>query len=293
MAAPVTHQRSPSQQNAPTSGPSQNPVAAQLEQVAAKLQKAALPSNVRNDTEQPGNQVEPSKQLHNHTGQPDRAAILAAIKSMEGAIAALTGDEFATYRQELQTQIETKKKALSAAKPMGQRLDDTRSALARSSKRLEQAQEAMKLAQAAVAAAETENATLTHELTQLELEVAANAGGDTSEPEASPLVCLEKQLSAVVAELMSAGNVRQDVVEDAKTQAATLLSRFKATIGLSKSVAREDAGERLRKDGKQPIQSEAVANPADFRIRGKQRPKRMITDFFGPMQKGRIPEGPY
>ena len=276
--------------SSPTPVPSQNPVSVKLEQVAEKLHQA---TSQQNTNTVPSQQARPADGGHAPNGsisqQSDRAAIQASIKSMENAITALGGDEFATCRHELQAKIELKKKELTAARPMGQRLDNTRAAVLRSMKRLEQAREAAKLAQETLAAAEAETANLTKELSELELEMAANAGCEPSDSDACPLANLEKQLAASIAELKNAGNVRKEVIDDASEQAATLLSRFKTTIHVAKAVAREDGGARLRKDGKQPYQAEAVSQPTAFRIVGKQHPKRKITDFFGPMKKGKAP----
>ena len=102
-----------------------------------------------------------------------------------------------------------------AAKPIGQRLDNTRAAVQRATKRLDQAHETAKLAHEALVAAETEAASLTKQLTELELEMASNAGCEPAESDPNPLASLEKQLAASLSELKSVGNIRQDVLEDA------------------------------------------------------------------------------
>jgi hypothetical protein len=102
-----------------------------------------------------------------------------------------------------------------------------------------------------------------------------------------PISSLERQLAVAVEQLKSAGNVHQNVIVDAQTLAATLLERFRTTIVTAQNVAKEDAGATLRKNGKQPVQPQCVSQPADFRLNGKQPPKRKITDFSGMPRKGR------
>ena len=106
----------------------QNPVSAKLGQVAEKLHQNIVTQSDPNPaaTNTPPGQADGGAQTNNGTGQQqDRAAIQASIKSIENAIAALSGDEFSEHRSVLQGQIEAKKKSLIAAKPIGQKLGNT------------------------------------------------------------------------------------------------------------------------------------------------------------------------
>ena len=240
--------------------PQTNQVTAKLEQVASKLlenvsSSAAAPPSGAGQSVAPTNAVpSPATTVTSALAQ-ERSAIQCSIKALENAISSLVGDEFQEQRRIMQEQIEAKKRLLIVSKPIGQRLDNTRAASQRALKRLEQAKGTARLAQEALAAAEMESANLAKELQDLEAEVAANTSANDVEMQDSaacnPIACLEKQLAATVRELKTVGNVSGAVVKDAEEQAALLLSRFKNTIHTAKTVAREDGGATLRKEGKQ------------------------------------------
>ena len=91
-----------------------------------------------------------------------------AIKQLEAALATLHGAEHAALRDSINQEIASHKQAIISDKPLGQRRDHCKAALERAKKRSQQAREALRLAEAAVQAADKEELRLAQELADLQ-----------------------------------------------------------------------------------------------------------------------------
>ena len=143
----------------------------------------------------------------------------ADIKTLERALAALpSGREFTVLRDSIANKIAVLKRQIVEAKPIGQRLDGTRDALARAVRRQEQAEAALAQAHAAVQATTTEVDKLTTELACLESMLAPPASGE-------PLrfYSLETHLAAAVDELVTTARSTGEDADDARAALALLL----------------------------------------------------------------------
>ena len=216
---------------------------------------------------------------------PTRAVILEEVKQLEAAIAAVAAPGMAGVRADLQQQLAAKRKQLQDLKPLGQRLDGTRAALERATKRRLQAEEAQRLADAALQKALSEEETLKKDLQELEAAVGPDGMQETS------LAALGVQMAAAVDQLKNLNDtVDENVIKDAQQECENLLSRFQATVKAAEvAAAQARAAAPRRLQGKQPAPDppEPETRPTiTNRLVGRQKVQSHLTSFF-PFKKAR------
>lgn len=211
-----------------------------------------------------------------------KAKLLSDIKALETALKHLPEDpDFRTQRDMMSEKIAVRKKQIVEARPIGQRLDRTRDALARARKRQALAEETLAQAHATVQATTDESDKLSMELATLESQLVP-----TYPSEPLRFQALESHLAAAIEELRGSSFVHAAAVSEAESQVCELLDKFKCTL-LAAKRAEEDknganapaagaggaeapsASRRSRLIGKQSAQA-----PHKVRIVGKQPTKR-------------------
>eukprot|EP00972_Heterocapsa_arctica_P051074 7508413-Heterocapsa_arctica.AAC.1 len=136
------------------------------------------------------------------------------IKSLESALGLLpTEPEYQMQRDAIDGKIRFLKRQIIEARPIGQRLDGTRDALARAKKRQTQAEDALAQAHAVLQATTDETDKLSLELATLESQFAA-----PSSAEPLRFDSLETHLAAAVGELRGSSFVHAAAVADAEAQ---------------------------------------------------------------------------
>ena len=262
-------------------------VAQQLAQVAAKLNNNTVASK---QVPAPIATVNASAALVN------RADTIAEIKQIEAAILAITSPSLESNKDALQVQLEEKRKLLHTFKTLGQRLDGTKAAASRASKRREQAEEAVKLAQCTLSQATAEEDQLKKELAELEASVAQESYNTC------PLQALGEQLAAAVEQLKSIGVLSPDVADDAQVESEALFLKFQATFKaaeLAMEQAKLNVPHRMR--GKQTPAVPSVQPPViTHRMVGKQGAptlaglwgKKVLTKQSTPIAKRSVEEAP-
>jgi len=137
----------------------------------------------------------PPRDADLHT--PSRQQLQQGIKQLESALQHLTGDDVGETKAHLLAQIENKKRQLVEARPIGQRIDNTRAALERARKRSTLTQEALTMAHAAAEAAAVEESRIAAELADLE----ASINNGPVAMETGCVASLEEHLLAAVGQL--------------------------------------------------------------------------------------------
>ena len=192
-------------------------------------------------------------------------------------------DAFTGTREAMATQVAVKKKQLMDCKPIGQRLDNKRSALGRSQKRLAQAKESLQLAQIAVEAATLEENQLTQELAELEASVASAP----SATEVPGLESLEQQLIAAVNQLKQMESLQPSVLTGGggARQCGLLLGRFQSTLEAAAKFAEATSSQAKRRLTSKQTPTPPLPSIPPHRLDGKQpMPSFKMPAHFGPVR---------
>jgi len=216
------------------------------------------------------------------TPSPTRSALIAEIKQLEAASAALQGTSGPLHA--LQETLDVKRAMLKSLKPLGQRLDATRAAVERAAKRRVQAEEAKLLAEGVLTKAIDEEEQLKKELSTLEASVGLD-GVMHDAAAGSPIRTLGEALFTVVSQLRGMQAVDPSVAADAQTQCEHLFAKVCATVEAAEAAkcnaeAASATSRRLR--GKQANASErAVPVTVSRRLAGKRKVHTPLTSFRG------------
>ena len=171
-------------------------------------------------------------------------------------------------RNQIQQQLDARRKQIGDLRPLGKRLDGARAALERARARQTTAEDGLKLAQQTVASAREEVAKIAQEVAELEKQVS-----QPPPPSQDTLDGLTAQLQAAVQDLTKLGCVSPEAIAEAQSQSETIISKFRATLASAVQTSHH------RLNGKQQ------PAPLNVRHRGKQPPKRFIHDYFTPQNK--------
>jgi hypothetical protein len=179
--------------------------------------------------------------------------------------------------------IESIKATIVEAKPIGQRIDDTRNFLERAHARGRSAALALRAAEEAVEAATTEIDRATAELLELEAALAHAPEPCADAPSSGTTQELSQVLSALLAHMKADPLVDPSLVRLAQAHSAQLLNGFQHTIAAMQAAQVESPPPMRRKVGKQSGGfSAAAVNPARkirSRMAGK-RPASTLGQFF-------------
>ena len=219
----------------------------------------------------------PKKQAMN-----DTKAAKARIVKYTSQLELLETDD-TDMRALLLAKIESVKATIVEAKPIGQRIDETRNFLERAHARGRSAVLALHAAEAAMEAATSEIDRAAAELLELEAALAhapepscdAASRGTTQE--------LSQVLNALLAHMKADPMVDPSLVRLAQAHSAQLLNGFQHTIAAMQAAHVEPPAPMRRKVGKQSASASAAAvNPAGkvrSRLAGK-RPASTLGQFF-------------
>jgi hypothetical protein len=179
--------------------------------------------------------------------------------------------------------IESIKATIVDAKPIGQRIDDTRNFLERAQARGKSAALALLAAEEAVVAATTEIDRATAELQELEAALAHAPEPCTDAPSSGTTQELSQVLSALLAHMKADPLVDPSLIRLAQAHSSQLLNGFQHTIAAMQAAQAESPPPFRRKVGKQPrIPPAAAVGPArkvKTRMAGK-RAASTLGQFF-------------
>jgi len=220
-----------------------------------------------------------------------RLTVQAAIKQLESAAASILDPAMSDVRDSLLKQAGEKKKLLQVSKPVGQRLDNARAALERTSKRLASAQQTLLLAHATVDAAQEEYDGLSVEVSQLESSIGPGVPGAASDVMSG----LRDQLVNALAHLNECDGVTSEIAGDAKSHSEALFLKFQATLNVCQEQAKVvQASAKLRHTSK--TAPTAGRDFAKVRHTGKAAPlplrKGGVRNFFSKEAPGRLQANP-
>ena len=153
--------------------------------------------------------------------ETERAELIRRLKQVDAAISQLDGPAFEDARAPLMRQQEELKRAISATRSAGARLDGCRGALTRAKGRAEKTEEELartaaqaKLAQEAVTKLEAELAELEQDLVMQDKQTEGDASLDA----------LHSQMNQIVTQMTGSGNVSMDEVQEATQQMQLLFA---------------------------------------------------------------------
>ena len=196
------------------------------------------------------------------TPPPQKAKLQTDIKALETALHELPSEpEYRAQRETISEKVSSLKRLIIEAKPIGQRLDGTRSALARAKKRQEQAEAVLAHAHAALQAATDDTDRLATELACLESQFAAPV---PSEP--LRFDSLEMHLAAAVSELRGSSSVHASAVADAEAQVCALLDKFRRTLQTAKAAESAADADAVPRSAAKRAQGGEAAACSDFKI---------------------------
>ena len=212
----------------------------------------------------------------------DTKAAKAKIVKYTSHLEMLEADD-TDVRALLMGKIESIRATIVEAKPIGQRIDDTRNFLERAQARGKNAEIALLAAEAAVEAATTEIDRATAELLELEAALAHAPEPCTDASNRGTTQELSQVLNALLAHMKADPMVDPSLVKLAQAHSTQLLSGFQHTIAAMQAAHIEPPPPMRRKIGKQSaFSSSAAVNPArkvQARLVGK-RPASTLGQFF-------------
>ena len=198
-----------------TPNPKSMSIGDQLAEVASRLQ-ACTPQPGRMDwqDEQLTTKFEPASASYG----ADRAKAVAKVNALTAVLADLPeGEEFDAERASLNQKLLVAKRGVTAAKPIGARIDTCRDALMRAQQNHAQAEQAVALAVAARDAAAQKVATIQSDLAELEQAVIqrdaeVDDSGNTPTGNHNSIMQMTQSLQAVFSEMNASGTVPAHVV---------------------------------------------------------------------------------
>ena len=235
MSAPPHGGQMPPQQRA-----GQNVGALQLanmaESVAECFRARAPPTQTLHapDAETPPQQIcvdqAMSSEYHNDAPptKEETSAIKASLKELEASLAAMPrGEEFADIRDSLQIRIDAKKARLHFAKPIGVRLENAKSNLARATQKKEGAEKLLLAAQQAVNSSQADIDLFSKQIHDIEAELLASNNMAPNPPE-NPYLGVQEAMDMAIAALASLEGAHPEHLEQARATCAQVVQGFAA-----------------------------------------------------------------